>query len=121
VTFQYNALVERVVDGDTLVCRVDLGFGIWYYTSLRLLGINARERSQVGGPEASTNLETMLPSGTALVVDTVKPDKYGGRYDARIHLNDGRDLAGLLVHDGWAAPWNGAGTKPVPPWPRMAS
>jgi endonuclease YncB( thermonuclease family) len=51
-------------------------------------------------------------------VSTVKPDKYADRVDAVITLPDGHDLAQLLCATGWAAAWNGHGTKPAPDWPR---
>jgi len=27
--YEYNALITRVYDGDTVTCDIDLGFGIW--------------------------------------------------------------------------------------------
>jgi endonuclease YncB( thermonuclease family) len=120
--YTYNAIVQRVIDGDTLVANVDLGFGLMRMAqSFRILGINAREHSMPGGREAAANLATLLPFGTAIVLASVKDDKYGGRYDARITLPDGRDLSGLLVAAEWAAPWDGQGVKPVPAWPRSGS
>lgn len=118
MTFQYQATVSRVIDGDTVVMDIDLGFSIVLHQSVRLLGLNAREHDMPGGPEATANLETLLPAGQAVTLSTMKPDKYGSRYDADVTLPDGRDLSALLIQDGWAAPWTGAGTKPVPPWPR---
>jgi micrococcal nuclease len=114
------AQVVRVIDADTLVLDVDLGFGVWQrYQSFRLLGCNGREHSDVGGLEATANLAAMLPAGTFVSLTSIKPDKYGGRYDARITLPDGRDLTQVLVTEGWVAVWNGKGLKPVPPWPRQ--
>lgn len=117
--FDYAATVVRVVDGDTVIMDVDLGFGIWLRNqSFRLLGLNAREHRETGGLEAKANLETCLPVRTVTTVTSVKADKYGGRYDAVITLADGHNLNAKLIHDGWAAAWSGAGPKPVPPWPR---
>jgi endonuclease YncB( thermonuclease family) len=122
MVYSYNAQVARVVDGDTVILNVDLGFHVWLREqSFRLLGINAREHADVGGPEATANLNRLLPVGTMVTLSSDKPDKYGGRYDGVITLADGRDLSHVLVQDGWAASWTGAGTKPVPPWPRTAT
>jgi endonuclease YncB( thermonuclease family) len=119
--FDYAGTVVRVVDGDTVIMDVDLGFGVWLRAqSFRLLGLNAREHREVGGLEAKTNLETCLPVGQVTTVTSVKADKYGGRYDAVICLPNGLNINAQLIHDGWAAAWSGAGTKPVPPWPRKA-
>jgi endonuclease YncB( thermonuclease family) len=117
--YDYRATVHRVIDGDTIVMDIDLGFGCWLHAqSMRLLGINAREKADAGGPEAKANLETLLPKGTTVLLSSVKSDKYGGRYDAIITLEDGTDLAHTLVEHGWAAVWTGLGPKPIPPWPR---
>jgi hypothetical protein len=45
------------------------------------------------------------------------PDKYGGRWLGVLTLPDGRDVATQMIRDRYAAPWDGKGTKPVPPWP----
>ncbi len=120
--YHYNALVRRVVDGDTIILDVDLGFGVWVHEqSFRLLGINAREHSMAGGVEATSHLMGILPAGTPVRVSSVKNDKYGGRFDARIELAGGHDLASELITTGWAAPWAGTGEKPLPAWPRPAS
>lgn len=117
--YVYRGRVARVVDGDTVLFDVDLGFGLWLHDqSFRLRGLNAREHSMPGGREAADNLARVLPVGALVGLQSVKPDKYGGRYDARIELDDGTDLVAQLIADGWAAPWTGTGVKPVPPWPR---
>lgn len=41
--FQYQAEVIRVVDGDTLDARIDLGFSVWVKKRVRLYGIDAWE------------------------------------------------------------------------------
>lgn len=116
--YVYNATVQRVIDGDTVVLNVDLGFDTWVNAqTFRLLGINAREKAMDGGKEAAAYLGGLLPYGTAVVLHSVKNDKYGGRYDAFIQLPDGRLLSDVLITAGYAAAWDGKGTKPVPPWP----
>ncbi len=121
MTYQYHATVDRVIDGDTVVLDVDLGFGVWLRKqSFRLLGVNAREKAQAGGDEARANLATLLPIGTYVTINSIKVDKYGGRFDAHVILADGTTLSQVLIQTGWAAAWSGAGAKPVPPWPRTA-
>lgn len=41
--FEYNAICTRVVDGDTIDARVDLGFSVWFDCRVRLMGIDAPE------------------------------------------------------------------------------
>lgn len=113
----YAATVIAVHDGDTITADIDLGFSVHTIQHLRLLGCNARELSQPGGPDAAANLAGLL-FGKQVTVRSVKPDKFGGRYDAAITLPDGTDLVTQLIADQWAAPWDGTGAKPVPPWPR---
>ena len=122
MAYTYEATVHRVIDGDTIVANIDLGFGMWRMAQVfRLLGINARERSKTGGKAAAENLSALLPHGTRIILHSIKDDKYGGRYDANVTLADGRDLATVLVQAEWAAPWDGDGQKPLPPWPRSGS
>jgi endonuclease YncB( thermonuclease family) len=114
-----NAYVVRVIDGDTVVLDVDLGYNTWRREeSYRLAGCNARERTMPGGPEARAHLASLLAPGVQVSLTSVKPDKFGGRYDAYITLPGGQDLTQLLIAQQWAAAWDGKGAKPVPPWPR---
>lgn len=117
--YVYNATLKRVIDGDTIVLDVDLGFDTWRLgQSFRLLGCNAQEHNRPGGAEAKAHLTQLLPVDTQLTLRSVKPDKYGERYDAAIAFGNGQDLSALLIQTQWAAAWDGQGVKPVPPWPR---
>lgn len=138
--YTYRGQVLAVHDGDTLRVDldlvgvagrhhdVDLGFDVHLAghrlrlrEDVRLFGCNARELTAPGGVEARDHLAQLLPAGVWVTVQTFKPDKYGGRYDARITLPDGRDVTTVMCADGYATPWNGTGTKPVPPWPIPAA
>jgi|TARA_R110002020_G_scaffold260951_1_gene475334 micrococcal nuclease len=41
--FEYKAQLIRVVDGDTLDCRIDLGFSVFVKKRVRLMGIDTWE------------------------------------------------------------------------------
>ena len=41
--YEYKAIVDRVVDGDTIDVTIDLGFKTWKYVSVRMEGINTPE------------------------------------------------------------------------------
>jgi endonuclease YncB( thermonuclease family) len=120
--YTYAAMVIAVHDGDTITVSIDLGLHVMLFgQQVRLLGCNARELGMPGGLEAREHLRALLPLPPATVtIRTVKPDKFGGRYDAALTLVDGSDLVSRLVAEGWAAAWDGQGPKPVPPWPRIA-
>ncbi len=46
----YKAVVEKVVDGDTLLVRVDFGFDVWVNQRSRFRGINTAELVKDGIP-----------------------------------------------------------------------
>jgi len=41
--YEYKAIVNRVVDGDTIDCTIDLGFSTWKKIRVRMEGINTPE------------------------------------------------------------------------------
>ena len=41
--YEYNAIVDRVVDGDTIDVTIDLGFKVWKKMRVRMEGINTPE------------------------------------------------------------------------------
>lgn len=133
----FTAVVVSVIDGDTIKLAVrlgksrgkdaDLGFSVYresgwlvLHYSFRLLGCNAAEHGTPAGDAATANLKTLLPAGTVVTISSVSNDKYS-RYDALVQLPSGQDLVTLLIAQQWAAPWNGLGPKPLPPWPRTVT
>ena len=41
--YEYKAVVDRVVDGDTIDVTIDLGFSVWKKIRVRMEGINTPE------------------------------------------------------------------------------
>ena len=41
--YEYNAVLNRVVDGDTIDVTIDLGFNVWKKIRVRMEGINTPE------------------------------------------------------------------------------
>lgn len=41
--YEYKAIVDKVVDGDTIDCTIDLGFHTWKKIRVRMEGINTPE------------------------------------------------------------------------------
>lgn len=116
--YVYNATVTRVIDGDTIEMVAEHGFFLRTGPiPVRLLGINARELKEPGGLEALAHLSGLLPAGTPVVLTTAKPDKYAPRWLAHVEAPSIPDVAGHLIDTGWAAPWDGRGPRPLPPWP----
>lgn len=85
--YQYRIKkIERVIDGDTFICEIDLGFNISLKQSVRLFGINApeihtsNEDVKKYGLRAKVKLEEYLSKGSEIIIETQKPDsteKYG--------------------------------------------
>lgn len=87
--YEYKAKVLRVVDGDTMICEVDLGFSIKVKERIRLRGINTPE---VRGTQKKRGLEVKevvrsLIEGKDIILQVYKKGKYG-RYIADIIIND---------------------------------
>lgn len=110
--YEYNAVVTKVHDGDTITVDIDLGFHVWTKSvTLRLMGINAPELATPEGKQSQAWLAAQLPLGTALTVQTYKDatEKYG-RYLATLWLIQGdvhRNLNSELVSNGYAVPYSG--------------
>lgn len=109
--YSYRAVVVRVIDGDTVVADLDLGLGVWLRGySYRVAGVDAPElhgANAKAGELAKGFLAGLLPPGTVVQASTVKADKYGGRYDAHLALEDGRDVGQVLLEAGMAVPYDG--------------
>lgn len=91
-----KAVVKRIVDGDTIVVDVDLGFSTTLQQVVRLAGINAPEvvgADKAAGLASKAWLENLIPPGTTVTVQTVKPREKYGRYLATVLID------GLYVHD----------------------
>ena len=41
--YEYRVTIDRVVDGDTVDCWIDLGFNTQVFKRVRFLGVNAPE------------------------------------------------------------------------------
>jgi endonuclease YncB( thermonuclease family) len=117
--YVYNATVVSVHDGDTIKVDLDQGLDEWHHRlNVRFMGCNAAELGTAGGDAAAVNLKALLPPGTQVVLRSVAWDKFGGRVDADVIEVDGSDLIQQLITEQWLIPWDGTGTRPVPPWPR---
>lgn len=110
--------VVEVLDADSVRVDLDLGFGIHWEVLCRLHGVAGREKSDPGGPEARTHLMEMLPVASLVDVLSVKWDKYSGRVQAVLFVTATHiDAGAQMIADGFAAPWDGKGVQPKPPWP----
>ena len=76
-TYVYRADVERVIDGDTVILRVDLGFAVWKEQRIRLAEIDTPPLDEPKGQEAYRYVRDQLAQAQTVVVKTHKIDIYG--------------------------------------------
>ncbi|MBU6141100.1 MAG: thermonuclease family protein [Proteobacteria bacterium] len=84
--YTYSAELERIVDGDTLHVKLDLGFKIKHHEILRLAKIDAADSVTKEGRMATAFLKKTLNNAKILVVKTNKTDLYG-RYVADVFFD----------------------------------
>ena len=92
---EYNAIVRRVVDGDTMDVTLDLGFDILYNNRIRLYGIHTPEsrtrdlEEKKLGLAAKDRVKELCPVGSSVIIKTTKEGR--GKY--------GRILGEIFVGD----------------------
>jgi hypothetical protein len=59
-SYVYRAEAVRVIDGDTFVADVDLGFYVHVLVHVRLQGIDTPERGEVGWSDATQRAKDVL-------------------------------------------------------------
>lgn len=117
----YYASIVKVVDGDTVRARIDLGLRVSLGYPVRLIGLNCAPVGTFSGDGARAYVTSVLTPGLDVVLTTLKDYKYGGEFVGRIWLPgpDGvADFNQRLIDLQWAAAWDGNGAQPLPPWPR---
>ena len=88
----YRAIVEKIVDGDTIKMNIDLGFRTWIKANCRLYGINTPELNSKDEEErnrakkALEYLSEILIVGKTYNIVSYELDKYG------------RPLVMILIH-----------------------
>jgi len=109
----YQAVITRVIDGDTVELRVVIWPQIETTARIRLLGVDAPELKgkcadeRKRALEAKAFLEKLLPVKSRVEIKNVKPDKYAGRYDAVLWTSSGESASEKLIVAGLARPYNG--------------
>ena len=104
--YKYRAEVVRVVDGDTVVLRVDCGFATYVVRTCRLHSIDAPEvrgENAAAGRAATGYLKQIVEDRGPFTIETIK-DRTGkyGRYLIRLYDRDGIEINERMVVDGHA-------------------
>ena len=110
--YTYKAYLERVVDGDTLLVHIDLGFGIFIQQKLRLRGLDTSEIDSNDGQKAKKFVESELKDTNFLILKTHGSDIYDRYLVDVFYLKDewkaerviehGNFLNNRLVQEGLA-------------------
>lgn len=94
--FFYKAVIERIIDGDTLLCVIDTGFDNWTRQRLRLRDISIPELNTGRGRKAKSFVQEALRECPCVVVNTHPVEKNGGYLADLYYLpgsGDGRAIA----------------------------
>ena len=110
--FYYKIELLKIVDGDTIDVRIDLGFNVWHKCRVRLMGINAPESrtsdkaEKVKGLAAKAWLTNVLES----FQDDIEMQSHGegkyGRVLGTLFIN-GMNVNELMVKEGHAIYYDG--------------
>ncbi len=120
--FVYNATLERIIDGDTFDCVIDLGFDVRLHKQrVRLAGIDTpesrintkrypeRAKEKVMGKAAKERLKELCTG--SFKVKSLGKGKYG-RILGVPYTEDGEDICAKLIEEGHAVEyWGGSKTK----------
>ncbi len=112
ITGPVRAIVEKVVDGDTLSVRAQIWLGQEINTLVRLTGVDTPELHGACKIEhelalrARSLVVAFVGNGGVLLLD-INQDKYGGRVLARVSDTEGVDLADTLIEAGLARAYDG--------------
>jgi endonuclease YncB( thermonuclease family) len=112
--YEYKATVKRIIDGDSLILDIDLGFYMFMNeTKIRLYGLDTPEMTsedpllRLQGVLATRYLFDNLQIGDKVIIKTVldKREKYG-RLLATIITNDGLNINEGLIQNKLAVSYH---------------
>jgi micrococcal nuclease len=121
---EYDVVLLKAVDGDTVDVDIDLGFGIWLRDErVRIMGIDTPESrtsdkvEKVFGLAAKKRLKELLENGAVLVTteDKSGEDMKGkfGRILGDFKTPDGKLVTDVLVEEGHCVPYFGGSKDDV--------
>lgn len=102
-----TGVVTHIVDGDTFAMRVNDDF-----IRIRFCGIDAPEQGEPGYAESRNALQMLISGksinciqvGNGTPCDGRSKPTNGGRIVAQCFI-DGRDIATMMIRDGYACDW----------------
>ena len=121
---EYDVVLLRSVDGDTVDVDIDLGFGIWLRNErVRIMGIDtpesrtSNEVEKLFGKAAKERLKELLKDGGVLVTTEEKggEDARGkfGRILGDFKTPDGKLVTEVMIAEGHCVPYFGGSKDDV--------
>ena len=121
---EYDVVLLKCVDGDTVDVDIDLGFGVWLKDErVRIMGIDTPESrtsdrvEDLFGEAAKARLKELLKDGGKLITTE---DKHGedmkgkfGRILGDFRAPDGRKVTDILIEEGHAVAYFGGSKEEV--------
>ena len=108
--YYYKIEILRVVDGDTVDVRIDLGFNVWHKCRVRLMGINAPESRTRDKEEKKRGLAAKQWLIDKVEFRDVEMQSHGvgkyGRVLGTLFIND-VDVNKMMVKEGHAEEYDG--------------
>ena len=105
--FTYREIIDRWVDGDTVILAIDRGFSIWSHQIVRLLHINAPEMKTPEGPKSLAALLNRAPVGSTVMAQT-HLDRVDNWHrilaDVWTDVDPSQSLSECELANGWAVP-----------------
>jgi endonuclease YncB( thermonuclease family) len=98
--FIYRATILRVIDGDTLLVRLDLGFEVLIGQRIRLAEVDAPPLNEDGGEEAYAYVRDQMAKSKKIVIRTSKEDLHGRFVGHVFYSLDERMEWGRVYRDG---------------------
>ena len=110
--YDYNCKIVRVIDGDSIILDIDLGFGLWIHgESIRLFGVDCPEcrsrdlEEKTAGLAAKRFVERFLQVGETYTLNTEDKGKFG-RYLGTIS-NETETVNKALINEHLAVVYYG--------------
>ena len=110
--YYYKVEILRVVDGDTVDVRMDLGFNVWHKCRVRLMGINAPESRTRDKEEKARGLaaKAFLNNSLEMTQSEIYLQSHGvgkyGRVLGELYINE-VNINQLMVKEGHAKEYDG--------------
>ena len=107
----YSLIAPTAIDGDTLRAEVPVWPFVNIDASIRVIGVDTPELNVACEKEralaAKAFTKAWINRNSPIVIGSVKPDKFSGRYDAIVTGAGGERLSAALIQAGHGRVYNG--------------